>query len=779
MVDLNRPGGPDDVKAILRQIKSNLEYQGASVGTLISEVRDSLKGRAENTVKTAIQQEFAELHRDMLMIHDALRGGAMGGGPTTGRTGLAGIPGGGRTDTEALRELILRVQELTGQIAVNGHGFGHGSGGGGGGDPFDSNTLARRYRALDELMRSSEYEQKSFTEKFSVLYNNFTNEGGVMHRQYINRQREAVFSLNNLGAKSLDLIGIFERLGNFVKTQIIDRYGSFTKDRSLGLTGMQTFADDFQRIMQHGFSNMGFGNVVTQDAIKKNAEGGGGPTNLIYGQNISQMAQRFDQIMKQMEAKGVSPMQTFSPQELMQFMQNQANFMKQSQTFDKMRPDQQTELMTRAMVYWSDMAKFTGISAAKLEEMAKKDDSKLNELQALGMVNTEQKTALRQNLQAVETTFGPEMKNLVVDLVRMNQNPTLLLSKNHDFMMANQLSNGSLLPALQQLTALAMKQSDPRTFLQNAAPILNRTQNAMGGDVIAAINAENGKIGSILGTFLGARGLSPEKIAGYDKPSDTDSIRGAAGYFDLMKSQMSQIVSLGGGIVGGIAEIVKFTVELGVASMVLKNFWRSAAGSQVAETGMAAAGRTLGAFGRLAGPVIGGVGGAAAAYASGAPAAGVAGAGIGGFGGAMAGAAMGARFGPYGALIGGAVGGLAGSYGGEQVGTSMSQTQAPAVPAPSNVAGPQAAEVAAATNSSFNDSNLSLLTQLVQTGNQGNYILGQMYGELSRQTGYLRGDPNGAGGGVVYNGQGLAANVSPAISGTRPDVSNPYVGPSA
>jgi hypothetical protein len=76
-LDTTRPGGPDDVKALLRAIQNNLEYHQVGVGTLIAEVRDSMRGAAENTVKTSIIELQTNLIKEMKAIQDGLRGGAV------------------------------------------------------------------------------------------------------------------------------------------------------------------------------------------------------------------------------------------------------------------------------------------------------------------------------------------------------------------------------------------------------------------------------------------------------------------------------------------------------------------------------------------------------------------------------------------------------------------------------------------------------------------------------------------------------------------------------
>lgn len=792
MVDVTRPGGPDDIKALLRAIKSNLEYQGASIGVLISEVRDSMTGRGANTVRDAIHAEFASLHRDITMIHDALRGGGMGGGPTTHGAG-AGLAGPDRVfqnaELQILERIARRVEELESELAVlQGRG---GGGAGGMGGAFNINTIHSRFRHLDEMLRSATYQQADFLEKSRQLTEYVFKSGGSLQQEYTNRQKQAIFNLTNLAARTFDLINIFERLGSFIKTQIVDRYSTmFQRDRSLGLTGAQIFADDFERYFKHGLENMGPSYKLTEEAIKKNVEGGGGSSMLVFGQNLAQMSQRFEQLQKGMEARGTSPLQTFSPQELMQFMQDQAKSMRQMGTFASMRPDQQLDVMNKGLLYWADIAKYTGVSASKLETMAKKAEDELNELQAMGNVSAQERVELRKNLVTLETVLGPDMKKMLVDYFRAGREPGLFFGYNKDAAIVQQLSGGTYLRQLQQIAAELVKpQGDRREFIAALAGFANQIKTPQGGPATSAIGLEHTGVARIFGNIQAAKGLDEETIRKMTVQDTNDALRRFSATIDEARAKAPQLMGIAGMVAGGIGDILKFTAQLGIASFVLKNFWQAGAAANLAGGGgmAAAAGGGLSMLGRVAGvagratPVLGAIGGAGAAYMEGSSGAGVVGAGLGGGGGAWAGAALGtAMAGPVGTIVGGILGGVLGSYLGRKAGETVSPASvAPAVPTQSNAFGPAAAEVAAATASTYQDSSLSLLTQIVQSGAQGNYILGQMYGELARQTGYLRGDPNGAGGGVAYNGQGLNTTVAPAVSGTRADAGNPYVGPSA
>jgi hypothetical protein len=762
-----------ELRELLSQLIGSLNDvgQGKTASVLISEVRDALRDSGSPTVASSIRNLQISISEQFNNLIQSLRsGGGIAGGSSSTRDGLPGTHNDMISILEEIKEQGEKVGILLGELVEN---FSHRENGTEGvTSGFEFRALTQRYKSVDEVLQQLNSSALSLRDKFLLITNDFSlrQESSALRAQYIAQQKYAILTMVNMTTKALDLVNVFEKLGHFISKMVSEGYELFQRTRSIGLTGAQTLLDDFQRVYEHGISGAGFSNRLTAEQIMQYSGAGGTPTMLAIGRNIGQMSQVLGQALQQMQQQGRNPLNILSPNDFIKFFQDQISFMKQARILSTMNTDTQTQIMLRGLTFFSEISRYTGISADKLSEMAKKNDERINELQALGMVSQQEREIVRNNLTALQSMGpgGAGISNLLLEYLKSGRNMGMFLGSNPDVVIANSVTRG-LIPAIEQLSNLLFKQTSGPEFMRQAATIINQVQLAQGSTgAIAGIIRSYPGITKILGDVQALGGYSPETMQKFQMPAETDALKNMATMLEQFRSQFPIFARAVETFYNGVLTFVGALAAYGVASRVL-GFGAGAGGG-----GGAIAGRLLGGAGRLAGPVLGGVGGAVTAYAEGAPTAGVIGGGVGGAGGAFLGAQIGGMLGSFAPVIGNAIGAAAGAVIGGFIGSWGGQKLGTAISSPTNMVGP-----GNNTISGYNiedQQNTGLLAQIAQGGNSTVALLSQISTELAQQTALIRGSGVGSKGLPGYQNQGLTSSSLPVARTGRPDSSTPYDG---
>jgi hypothetical protein len=770
-----------DLSRLLSDIRDNLKLEGKSNSQLVSEVRDAIRGTSEPTVATGIRDlkktltdEFAQL-RDTMRIAGGIPGGAAAagtraGGPKTQfETEELGLT------SEIVKALKAMQVELSAMTEVLGqHG---GTGGGAGASGFDVKVLQSRYNAIDRILGDA---SKSFTSKLGSLSNEFFDKGGMLTQQYNLQQKRATEGLLGMASKTFDLIGVFERLGTFIKTQIVERYAGFMSNRAGGLSGSEYMFDDIKRILdtlKGTRDQVGYGLVDTKNSIQKALGSGMTSPNILYGQGIDKLSQSYRQMIEDMEKRGANPRSFGSPDQLEQLFNVLTERQKGAGPFEQMRQNEALQIQSNSVKFLSDIAKATNVSADKLIELVKAATEEATEQAALGNLKPQEVSAFTEMTALLKSSYGPTgsfMAQQMSKFIGAERDPAMFMRNNPDAAAMNAMTGGKALEMLSRVTDLSLRSGNAAEKMTQLQQIMSQYQGIgqLPSGLRGSIGVENKLFGQYgaAAAMLGGNAPGAPPIRG--GPDAVENVM--TGIEDLTK-RFPMFSSAVGSFVGGVGSFVSnLAILYGASRMLGIGAGAAGAGGSV----MGGVGRALGGAARLAGPLLGGVGAAAGAYMEGAPAAGVVGAGVGGGLGAWGGAALGASIGTaiapvVGTAIGGILGGIVGAFGGgwagQKVGTAIG---GPAVGAPNeNMVGPGGQMV---TGSAMADpSSVGLLAQIATGGSQSVGILGAIHAELARQTTLL----GGAGGSVpAYNGSGLTSMTAPVAKTGRADASTAYSG---
>jgi hypothetical protein len=797
---------PEDpeIKRLLQQILGALNLTGeGSVSELIREVREAIKETGESSLRDSIVDLRSTVSHEFQVLRDHLR--------NTGNIGRGATVPPSDADAESLRRsmsnLVDHLDEVIARLErafVTFEEAGHGGGQGGGTNPyFEREQILSVTRILDEFRRGLLTTNEVFTQFRGVI----KDQAGVVFRDMAASVMNLTLHTTNAAAQLRNLHSVLSNEITGLSTHGV--FGSnvlgpmeyFLEGPKRAFEGVLFETDSFRSTLKLLHT------TIQDNMISPLSMTGRSLTELSgdFHKARQDMRERFNfdsraWMSTDAANKALYDMLEFQKRSGIKSINNdimtasttaqELNFLKiiatmTGQTVDQLRTQvqqnrrQQEILMGQGRMSGEELNMRSQLTAAAGARLGKENAQELmNTLsqfmaygrdrnQILGNSNTP------DDIKRLFATQGDTMERLI----SLNNETMRPLGANET--METRLDNfirayGDIRPTLERFSQMG-RNNAPLQTAQYGSSIEMLSKLLIGSNVANSIKAPN----------AAQRETRDESVV----YSFIQTMK------ELWREQLSPFIGLPSALTANTIAIATNTAALLAfgRSGGFANLLNSFSGTRVAGF--------LGGAARVAGPVLGGLGAAGVAAAEGSSTAGIIGAGVGGSGGAWGGAALGTAIaGPIGTVVGGVLGSILGGYVGQKGGSAMfGPAQAnpvvppqnesamfvgpahanPAVPTPQNVFGPGGAAVAAATNSTYQDSNLSLLTQIVQAGTQGNYILGQMYGELARQTGYLRGDPAGAGGRISYNGQGLGVNVPPIITGTRPSDSNPYVGAGA
>lgn len=760
---------------LLSDIRDNLTNtgEGKNNSQLVSEVRDAIRGSSEPTIATSLREINKTITSEFAELRKAIAAGGIPGGPGGGTPGRAGGPGAAAEAKEigmmgsiktVLEEIKSELGAMT-EALESGHGAGHG---GTGTTLFDLRATSARYTAIDKLLDDT---TKTTTQKLSGMVSEFTREGGLLHQQYSSRQKDAILGLVGMATKATDLIGIFERLGHFIKTQIVERYTGFLANRGGGLSGSEYMFDDIKRIldtMRGTREEIGYGLVDTKNTVQKSMGMGVTSPNIMFGQTIDKLSFMYRQTIEDLQKRGVNPRGFGSPEQLQQIIDVISERQKSMGPFQEMRSQAGVDAQVKSVSFLADIAKATNMTVDQLTALVKANTQEISEQVALGTLTKEQGANLSNFLTQMKA-FGPSgefASSWVKKLAASGGNTTALMANNPEVAQAQSMSRGAFLPFVQEMYRVALSSMTEAQKRQQMVDIGRQYSGRFGFDpsVAGIMGPRNPLLGQAGGAAAGLGGNATTQIVA-DRTADM--VEKASTRIEDISKQIPMFSAAVASFVGGVASFVGNLVLLYGASRML------GIGAGVGGALGGGAGRVLGGVARAAGPVLGGIGGAGAAYLEGAPAAGVVGAGLGGAGGAWGGGAIGmAIAGPVGAAVGAVLGGLIGSWGGQKAGTAIAGGGSPAVPAPSeNMVGPGGEVVRGSVMA--DPSSVGLLSQIAIGGTQSLGILSQINAELARQTSLL----GGRGGSVPgYTGNGLNSMTAAVAKVGRADSSTAYSG---
>lgn len=785
-----------DYTPILTQIRTALNEAGESktASQLIREVRESIRAIGQPTVRDSLVELRNAITSELTQIRNVLTGGA-------------GVPAGGRPVMrpedkiagqhlpEIEKDLRERITELTRAVTVLSEIATRGSGGIpglGGATTFDTAAYSRRIDSVRDLVERSAKSGLTTADMLQQALTAFRGSDGILVQQYSARQKDAVFGLVSLATKTTDLIYIFERLSNFIKTNIVEKYSGYMANRAGNVSAEGYFFDEFKRIfdsMTGRRAEVGYGIVDTNESIKRAIQSGLTSPMLMYGQNVEQLSATYRQMITDLEKRGANPRAFGSPDQL-QALFNTVTEMKNAvggaNPFQQMRAQGSIDIQTNMLIRLADIAKNTGLSADKLIELVKAATQEASELSALGLLSEREAQNFTTN-KAILEALGPSGKqagDLASKYLASGRNPAAFYANNPEMAKVDSMSGGALTSFLSRISDLLVSDKDLRTQI----PEIRRAAQQEGaglkgylgnlGMMAQQVSPQAGALGGMvsrLANIAPELAEAPGKVGMIDRTAQT--IEDLAKQYPIFSGAVA-------GFGGLMLQFGMHVAEFAVAARMLGILGGGAAAAGAGGGLLAAGSGALGYYAKVAGgtlaraaPVLGGVVGAGTAAIEGSSGAGIAGAGIGGAIGAYGGMALGSMIGPVGTAIGGVVGSYLGSWLGQKAGEFVSPaTSAPAVAPPQNVAGPAAAAVAGVvdTQRSYQDDQIRVLSGLLSATVDGNGILNQMYSELSRQTGYLTGTQ--ATSSTPQLGAGLTVNTPAVANAGRPNPGTPYAG---
>ncbi len=740
-----------DFRLIQEALYEGKTVTGAGTGDLLREVINVMRSGGQS-VRDAILEMRKDLHETIL------RGiGSAGAGNSHDETAKEFTP-----IVKELATISDRLEALRDVFAVIGSAGGHGndaaklSG-------FDVGILHKQMSNLGKTFEATDFQGKSFIEQLRILAQSVGGIRGVFQASLDARQKDAALGLLGLSSKAADLIGWFEKLGGVIRTQVIQGYQDFQKNRTVGFTGAQNLFDEFERMFTHG-GTAGFSYKMLAEQTNQNV-GTRTPSPLLYGQSVAELSQTLNSQVNRIQARGFDPYTQFGgSNDILRYIQDQTSFLKQTGIFKNIRPAEVDPFIQQGMHYFSDISKFTGISAEKLAELAKSTEEQLAETQALGQVTGAEAVNLKNSLDAFKSIGpgGKEIAKEVIDFLNAGRSQSGYLALHPEMVTANALSRGAILDTIEAATRLALKtNADPREAISSLIRIAQRTpENLFGaqqGNIqIPLLNKENPTMGSVASALQQIRNNDAEKIEKFNLPAGNDTVNTALGWVDRWADQHPMLFKMGEAAAHAAGQAVEFGLALLGASKILRILGGGAAGGGgiLTEVGggllggavggaLTALRTTITSALRIIPPVAIG----AAAHFADADETKPGGSRIGSLiNEYVPGAAAADDF------VYRATGGFIGTpradprYGG-QPNEEIVGPGAPSASLPGH-------------SSSYEDSSLSVLTEIAAASGSGNNILNRIATELANQTTILNQDSGGSGIGAYTSGQGLLTTAS-------------------
>lgn len=720
---------PTDPTSILEEIRRGLYGEGAS--KLLEEVRDALRAKSEPSVRQSLVQLQQAVVQGFREIHDLI---ARGGVPGSGLGQHVDQDTENRrfhrdeiTELTQLREEIKRLEQI---IEISGSGGQAGRDaryGGGGHTAFDYEAMRRRYEATESIVSAFTKNQQ---DKYNVFYENMFKSQGVIHAQYIARQRDAVLGFTNLLTRTLDVVGAFEKLASFTHRIVTQGYTGYAANRDAGISGAQYMFNDLNRVFEHGFANAGYDPKMILEGVRQAASTGTSPT-IMFGQTIDTLSRTLVSLKETLAREGFRVTDTFRPDQLTPLISALMERQKTSAPFQQMDMMENRGMLRSQLDFLAQIAKYTNISADQLIAQAKQTGQEISTLQVLGMVSAKEAPILQGTLTALEKS-GPNSKE-AADLIKM------YLASNREQGLFYQRAREKYGPGVTQdlgrifdlaahLSQAATTKTDYPEFHRTIVDAIEKfAASSSRGFTNPTINAaqrvdQSGYAKLLTGLF----GLSNE-ARNPEKPPEPGIVGTTITAIDDLAKQYPIFADAVKGFGNWIVDLGKHVAEFGLAAWTLRRFWQAAApavaeggsgaggllagiagrgggggsgataaaaeGAAAIETGMAyywgvvrAAAMKSMKFGAIGGGLVSGV----EAYEHGATTGGVVGAGVGGAAGGGVGAAAGALlFGALGSVIpvlgtgiglaaGAAIGGWLGTkfggQAGEAVGTKIGTT---------------------------------------------------------------------------------------------------------
>lgn len=753
---------------------------GSPVGGDTELMREVASAMRDGPHQPTVVQSILTMHSQILQRLDVLvrQGGGHAAGPPA-----AGSRGGGDME-QPIHDALLRISLVLDRIERITASEG---GGRGGGSRYF--TKESEINAINIIRRLTQSQEENIRRNEKEI-NAVSSFGALIKQEAENSVKNLAVSFLNLGGSVSNLQGSFRKLEQSIKEQITSARdtGAFGSN---ALSPQQFFLEGLTRVqhgMLTGFDSFRTSLQLVNDSLEKNLIS---PLTMT-GRTVDELAGDLHQARENMrERYGFDTRAWMSTQDANKAMSALVD-MQQKFGVNATIRDMRTEMAAaRDGSFLKVISSNTGETVTKLEAQLQMNREQQDVLIGMGRMNESEFKNFTANQTEMQKMFGKNGEAFAGQIAGMMR---------YGRSASEVISNPTTPPEMRTMAATMPQMFGQMMRISEAMMHSQLTPDQMRA-LLRPLGAQQGGA-AFQGMGPAAQGvLFPGMMDQLARMTLIGNQAGAQRSGDARQVENQKDNSTWAMLqhfTESFQEYVKpfLRVEVALLSNVAALTLNSMAIGRLAMVMMArGGGETVGGIGSMmmrgantairgASPILGGLGGAAAAYMDGAPALGIAGAGVGGAGGAAIGAAIGSAIVPViGTALGGIVGGLIGSYGGQKLGTSLSgegpKGQEPTVvqvPAP-GMAGPGAPQTALFEQTAADTSSLvGILSRILTTNETEVGYLAQIKGELTRQTSYLTGAPSPAGAAPV--GTGLTASTVSSVQsrGSRPDSSTAYSG---
>ncbi len=730
---------------ILSEIRDRLEDASGegkkSVSQLVTEVRNSIKGPGDPSLRSTILALEAAMHTDTAAIIAALgRGGGGGGGGDGGGRG-----GGNSSGLEEIEKTLSETVAALERAVVIFEGIGHGEGKKGENGPrpyWETEIYLSATKAAGDLIEEGVSVSSALT-KFNEL-----NE-----KQNAAIGKDLLGSVLSLSLNTTNLSTQFRNLHGVLGKQITDlsTSGIFGSN---ALGPMEALLEGPKRYMDGILTESDSFRTALRLAQKSLSEDLTSPL-VLTGRDLTEVSQDLFKARQNLRDVGTDTRGWMSTDEanktLEDMLDSQHKMGIQSLFTDNITRDNTRQEIELLKV----VASMTTLTTIKIEEQIKKQMDANMAMVGLGRM-TDRESINAANVKTAVQDLHPETKAIFDALERMmgygRTATDIKANAPADFtqLFATQPRMMERLIQLQEERTRENRVGETaaqrnESFMRMATPIASDLQNwhAQGRENAAW---QTGVTGSespmVTGLYNAAKKLEArvEPDANLAARSGDNATFTAYG---LIKEKWQQMVEPFIGLPTALAgNIAALWANTGALSLLVTR-------------GIFGGGLMGGALGAITGAArgLGMAGGATAIGVEGYQNVqqirhGEAGAGYGGLAGAGAGMAIGAGLGtltdwftgPFGTILGGVIGQQIGTY----VGGMISPAQSAVAGPHGDMVGPGASSVSGGGPASTGDDSLTKLSEISDFSQSTYDILGKIATELSMQTGLLRQD-NSAG----------------------------------